>query len=85
MRGCLHGAGVYLGHNTRDYGNVFSFNIFGYVVVVLNSYETIKDAFQNPLLNDRPEVGTLEGYDLQPGKKWLPFLLHNKNTLLSSS
>ncbi|XP_072024663.1 cytochrome P450 2J4-like [Amphiura filiformis] len=48
----------------RKYGNIFSLNAFGYHVVVLNSYETIKEAFQNPLLNNRPS-NILE--DIEPG------------------
>ncbi|XP_072015045.1 cytochrome P450 2J4-like [Amphiura filiformis] len=49
----------------RKYGNIFSLNAFGYHVVVLNTYEAIKEAFQNPLLNDRPS-NTL-GDDIEPG------------------
>ncbi len=50
----------------HKYGDVFSFKALGYVVVVLNSYETIKEAFQNPLLNDRTPSMIEEG--LEPGK-----------------
>ncbi len=50
----------------HKYGDVFSFKALGYVVVVLNSYKTIKEAFQNPLLNDRPH-NLIE--HLEPGKK----------------
>ena len=49
------------------YGDVFSFNALGYVVIVLNSYDTIKEAFQNPLLNDRPHY-TMFVKNLEPGR-----------------
>ncbi|XP_072024662.1 cytochrome P450 2J4-like [Amphiura filiformis] len=49
----------------RKYGNIFSLNVFGYNAVVLNTHEAIKEAFQNPLLNDRPSNKL--GDDIEPG------------------
>ncbi|XP_072035537.1 cytochrome P450 2J4-like [Amphiura filiformis] len=60
----------------RKYGNVFSLNAFGYTVVqrchspavvVLNTYEAIKEAFQNPLLCDRPRNILAEELNVTPG------------------
>ena len=40
---------------SRTYGKVFSIYFGSQRVVVLNGYECIREAFQNPLLLDRPE------------------------------
>ncbi|XP_072043074.1 cytochrome P450 2J4-like [Amphiura filiformis] len=57
----------FLQTTARKYGNVFSLNALGYTVVVLNTYETIKEAFQNPLLSDRPRNVLAEEMHVTPG------------------
>ena len=38
------------------HGAVYSFKVFGQLVVCLNDFDSIKDAFNNPRLNDRPNL-----------------------------
>ncbi|XP_072036276.1 cytochrome P450 2J4-like [Amphiura filiformis] len=71
----------------RKYGNVFSLNALGYTVVVLNTYEAIKEAFQNPLLCDRPrnilaeEMNVTPGVGTAFGESWKQLRRHSLSTL----
>ncbi|XP_071803788.1 cytochrome P450 2J5-like [Asterias amurensis] len=40
---------------SKKYGPIFTLSILGQRIVVVHGYDAIKDAFQNPSLNDRPE------------------------------
>ncbi|XP_072049222.1 cytochrome P450 2J4-like [Amphiura filiformis] len=40
----------------KDYGNVFSMHVATKLIVVVNDYESVREAFRNPHLNDRPKV-----------------------------
>ncbi|XP_072050894.1 cytochrome P450 2J4-like [Amphiura filiformis] len=54
----------------KQYGPVFSMRIGGKVVVVLNKYHIIKQAFMNPRICDRP-LQTLEaGITFSSGEAW---------------
>ncbi|XP_072046944.1 cytochrome P450 2U1-like [Amphiura filiformis] len=56
---------------SRKYGTIFSLNVFGKVIVVLNTYEAVKEAFQNRLLNDRPPSPILpDGVIFASGDSW---------------
>ncbi len=39
---------------SKVYGSMYSFNVFGQDIIMLNDYATIKEAFHNTHLNDRP-------------------------------
>ena len=39
---------------TRRFGPIFSFNVVNQTLVILNDYASVKQAFQNPHLSDRP-------------------------------
>ena len=41
---------------SHTYGKVYCMYLGSQRVVILNGYECIKEAFQNPLLNDRPRM-----------------------------
>ncbi|XP_038059930.1 cytochrome P450 2J6-like [Patiria miniata] len=58
------------------YGPVFRLKIFNKTVVVLNDYTSVKEAFQHPQLNDRPdnllnELLKSEGVAFASGEKWV--------------
>ena len=55
------------------YGKVFSLYMGSKLVVVLNDYESIREAFRNHDLNDRP---FLHGYPGNDGGKLTPPLTH---------
>ena len=40
----------------EKYGPVFRLTVLNKTVVVLNDYSSVKEAFQHPQLNDRPEM-----------------------------
>ena len=40
---------------SKKYGPIFTLSILGQRIIVVHGYDAIKDAFQNPSLNDRPE------------------------------
>ncbi|XP_072013985.1 cytochrome P450 2J4-like [Amphiura filiformis] len=43
----------------KDYGNVFSMHLATKLVVVVNDYESVREAFRNPHLNDRPMMALI--------------------------
>ncbi|XP_072050207.1 cytochrome P450 2C9-like [Amphiura filiformis] len=54
-----------------QYGPVFSMRVGGKVVVVLNKYHIIKQAFMNPHISDRPLDPTLQaGITFSSGETW---------------
>ncbi|XP_072013984.1 cytochrome P450 2J4-like [Amphiura filiformis] len=58
----------------KDYGNVFSMHLATKLVVVVNDYESVREAFRNPLLNDRPKMAIIPasetGVLLACGQTW---------------
>ena len=50
------------------YGKIFSVKLAGTLIVVLNDYGSIKEAFQNPLLNDRPVQLIDKALNIESGK-----------------
>ncbi|XP_072029315.1 cytochrome P450 2U1-like [Amphiura filiformis] len=60
----------------RKYGNVFSMNLCGQLVIVLNDYDSIKEAFSNEDLLDRPKSELFEkgfkgeGVAFASGEPW---------------
>ena len=60
----------YLQRLASKYGDIFCVNVFGYTIVVLSKFDLIKEAFQNPLLNDKPESYIVKELNLQPGKQY---------------
>ena len=42
------------------HGDIYRLNVFGHRVVVLNDFESIKEAYSNPYINDRPRAGLNE-------------------------
>ena len=49
-----------LAHLGRRYGNIFSMTLAGQLVIVLNDYDSIKEAFTNEDLLDRPKSELFE-------------------------
>ena len=43
------------------YGSVYAFNICGTVVVVLNDFQSIKNAMDSPYISDRPRLQGIIG------------------------
>ncbi|GIX68765.1 cytochrome P450 2J6 [Caerostris extrusa] len=41
-------------HFTKKFGNIYSLNLGGSYTVVLNDFESVKEAFNNPAIQDRP-------------------------------
>ncbi|XP_038075544.1 cytochrome P450 2J6-like [Patiria miniata] len=61
----------------KQYGPVFSLNILGQRMVVVHGYKAIREAFNNPILSDRPELHILrnlfngaEGVATASGDTW---------------
>ncbi|XP_022095852.1 cytochrome P450 2J6-like [Acanthaster planci] len=59
-----------------EYGPVFHLKVLNTTVVVLNDYASIKEAFQHPLLNDRPKIVIAEllgseGVGFSSGETWI--------------
>ena len=52
----------------KTYGDVFSLKVGNRVVVVCNGYKSIKEAFHNPFMNDRPQSRVFEETSLDEGK-----------------
>ncbi|XP_071492550.1 cytochrome P450 2U1-like [Diadema antillarum] len=46
----------------EKYGDIYRLRIFTTDIVILNSYELIKDAFQNPNIQDRPRIVPIEDF-----------------------
>ncbi|XP_072014726.1 cytochrome P450 2J6-like [Amphiura filiformis] len=61
----------------KKYGSVFSMKLTGKLVIVLNNFENVKEAFNNPNICDRPEfhikkeVGVGEGFGEASGEAWI--------------
>ena len=51
----------------KQYGPVFSMQIGGRVVVILNTHRIIKEAFQNPSISDRPLSPTFRKVGIDGG------------------
>ncbi|XP_072044317.1 cytochrome P450 2J2-like [Amphiura filiformis] len=51
----------------KKYGKVFKLKIFTKLIVVVNGYESIKEAFKNHHINDRPESQLFEETELNEG------------------
>ncbi|XP_072046543.1 cytochrome P450 2J4-like [Amphiura filiformis] len=51
----------------RRHGEVFTLRVGSKVIVIANGYKAIKEAFQNPLIADRPESLLLQETSLQEG------------------
>ncbi|KAF8783145.1 Cytochrome P450 2J6 like protein [Argiope bruennichi] len=71
---------------SEKYGKVFSLNLGGHYTVILNDFESVKDAFSNNAILDRPP----HLFDFHPdglgftgynGKKWLEQRRHTMRTL----
>ncbi|XP_072014714.1 cytochrome P450 2J4-like [Amphiura filiformis] len=60
----------------KKHGSVFSMKVTGKLVIVLNNFENVKEAFNNPNICDRPqlhlekEVGGGEGLGEASGEAW---------------
>ncbi|XP_072050365.1 cytochrome P450 2U1-like [Amphiura filiformis] len=67
---------VFLAKLARKYGSVFSMNLGGHLVVVLDKHDAVKEAFNNPDLSDRPgvaiykDMGLGEGLIQASGEPW---------------
>ena len=59
---------VMLTKMAKTYGDVFSLKVGTKVVVVCNGYNSIKEAFQNPIMNDRPKSYMMEELSIHEGK-----------------
>ena len=64
-----HGLPIYEYMRQLKYvhGSMYRMNIFGYQIVVMNDFESIKEAFGSPDISDRPDVAISDD-DLQKGK-----------------
>ncbi|XP_072024455.1 cytochrome P450 2U1-like [Amphiura filiformis] len=67
-----------LTHLTESYGKVYSMYVGSKLLVFLNSYSSIRDAFQNRFISDRPYSniveklgGKGEGINLSSGSPWI--------------
>ena len=58
------------------YGPVFQLRLLNKTVVVLNDYGSMRSAFQNPQLNNRPTMLLTEIFNSE-GKKYLSFTGNN--------
>ncbi|XP_072051373.1 cytochrome P450 2J4-like [Amphiura filiformis] len=57
----------FLAKLARKYGSVFSMNLGGNLVVVLDKHDAVKEAFNNPDISDRPKVALWEEMGLGDG------------------
>ncbi|XP_072045919.1 cytochrome P450 2J5-like [Amphiura filiformis] len=61
---------------SKVYGSMYSFSVFGQQIIILNDYASIKEAFHNQHLNDRPttpftmKVGGGPGVLMTSGDLW---------------
>ena len=62
----------------RRYGDVFTLRVGSRIVIIANSYKSIKEAYQNPLISDRPNSKGLEESSMDEGK-----ILHKLNYITS--
>ena len=53
---------------SKVYGNLYSFSVFGQQIIILNDYASVKEAFQNHHLNDRPTTPFTMKVGGGPGK-----------------
>ena len=61
--------GAFFAHLANSkYGKIFTLDIFGIHVVILNGYECTKKAFTNPVLNDRPACVFDSEMNMESGK-----------------
>ena len=51
----------------KHYGDVFSLKVGTKLIVVVNGYKSMKEAFGNPLMNDRPRSKPMEEAALDEG------------------
>ena len=58
----------FLAKLAHKYGSVFSMNLVGNLVVVLDKHEAVKEAFNNPDLSDRPKVALYKELGLGDGE-----------------
>ena len=56
----------------KQYGDVFSLRVGTKLIVVMNRCNAIKEAFGNPLMNDRPRSKPMEEADLNEGNLLRP-------------
>ena len=52
----------------KRYGDVFTLRVGSKIVIIANSYKSIKEAYQNPLISDRPKSKVLEDVSMDEGK-----------------
>ena len=52
----------------EKYGKVFSMNIAGQLVVVLNDYKSVKNGFHDSRLSDRPVSQIMEEFGINDGQ-----------------
>ncbi len=52
----------------KRYGDVFTLRVGSKIVIIANSYKSIKEAYQNLLISHRPKSKVLEDLSLDEGK-----------------
>ncbi len=66
----------------KRYGHVFTLRVGSKIMIIANSYKSIKEAYQNPLISDRPKSKVLEDVSMDEGKvvhlRWMipPMVVH---------
>ena len=53
---------------SKDHGSMFSMYIGGKLVVVLHKFQTVKEAFRNPHIIDRPPSPVLNDFGAKEGR-----------------
>ena len=53
---------------SKDHGSIFSMYIGGKLVVALHKFKTVKEAFRNPHLIDRPPSPVFDEFGVKDGK-----------------
>ena len=66
----------------KRYGDVFTLRVGSKIVIIANSYKSIKEAYQNPLISDRPKSKVFEDASMDEGRyrtmapPILPYTVH---------
>ena len=58
----------------KRYGDVFTLRVGSKIVIIANSYKSIKEAYQNPLISDRPKSKGFEEAKVDEGR-----IVHKRN------
>ena len=53
----------------KRYGDVFTLRVGSKIMIIANGYKSIKEAYQNPLISDRPKSKVFEDSSMDEGRK----------------